>query len=100
MPALSARLRGVSRFQYWPSVRLLIIRYRQYARLATHPRVKSSAQTVLPDAAGEIPRAPAAAITFPPNAIPTLGRHESMPDRTATVSYTHLRAHETPEHLV
>src|SRR6476646_7358938 len=83
MPALSARLRGVSRFQYWSSVRLLIIRYRQNARLATHPRVNSSAHTVLPEEAGETPRDSAAAITFPPNAIPTLGRHESMPAKTA-----------------
>src|SRR5580704_19753728 len=62
-----------------------MIRYRQYARLATHPSVKSSAHTVFPEEAGDTPSETAAWITFPPNATPTLGKQESMPAKMAMI---------------
>src|SRR5271165_4104942 len=60
-----------------------MIRYRQYARLATHPRVNRRAHTVFPAEAGDTPNDAAVWITLPPNATPTLGRQERMPAKIA-----------------
>src|SRR5208282_4171783 len=48
-----------------------------------HPIVNRSAHTVLPEEACETPSSSAAWVKFLPKAIPTFGRHESVPARTA-----------------
>src|SRR5678815_6033695 len=67
---------------------------------ASELELLTSTRSLTPSKLSAVPYLPATTQVAPPLIVPVLPLPEASATVVPAVSYTHLRAHETPEHLV